>query len=228
MGVHLSNRYFRDSCLSHRHYCMTAQQRLDLSAQPSLSYRLRLANRMVWHIRADEAALPLAEDLCRILKLKPGLPTPGSRLVLICRSEAAPGRSRSLPSVPAAAGEHGLPREGWTPEDLDVLRLWSDAEMPDVICEAAGGPGRALDTPGRSSCCKAVYHGVRQAGGFPLHAALVEHEGAGILLAGHGCAGKSTCCRRLPDTWKALFGHDAGSRSPPGIGLCRASLAHVE
>ena len=113
------------SCLSHRHYCMIAQQRLDLSAQPSLSYRLRLANRMVWHIRADEAALPLAEDLCRILKLKPGLPERVTRLVLICRSEAAPGCSRLLPSVPAAAGEHGLPREGWIPEDLGVLRLLS-------------------------------------------------------------------------------------------------------
>ena len=76
--------------------------------------------------------------------------------------------------------------------------------MPDVICEAAGTPGRELDITRMQLMLKAVYHGVRQAGGFPLHAALVEHEGAGILLAGHGCAGKWTCCRRLPDTWKVL------------------------
>src|SRR5208283_1881855 len=146
----------------------------------------------------------LAGDLCRILKLKPGLPTPGSRLVLICRSEAAPGCSRLLPSVPAVATEHGLPRDGWVPEDLGVLRLWFHDQRPDVICEAVGGPSRELDIIRMQLMLKAVYRGVRQAGGFPLHAALVEHDGVGVLLAGQGCAGKSTCCRRLPDTWEVL------------------------
>ena len=183
---------------------MVAQQRLDLSAQPSLSYRLRLVSQMAWHIRADEAALPLAEDFCRILKLKPGLPTPGSRLVLICRSEASVGGSRFLPSVPAAAREQGLPREGWTPENHGLFRLWSHAERPDVICEAIGGPDRDVDIYRMQLMVKAVSHGVRHAGGFPLHAALVEHEGLGILLAGHGGIGKSTCCRRLPATWKVF------------------------
>jgi SynChlorMet cassette protein ScmC len=183
---------------------MIAQQRLDHTAQPSLSYRLGLVNRMAWHIRADEASLPLAEDLRRILKLKPDAPKPDSRLLLICRQEGAPGGSGPLSSVPAAAREHGLPREGWTPEEHGVLRLWFHAERPDVICETVGGPGRELDIIRMQLMLKAVYHGVRQAGGFPLHAALVEHEGAGILLAGQGCAGKSTCCRRLPDTWKVL------------------------
>jgi SynChlorMet cassette protein ScmC len=41
-------------------------------------------------------------------------------------------------------------------------------------------------------------------GGLPLHAALVERNGMGILLAGHGGAGKSTCCQRLPSSWHAL------------------------
>ena len=183
---------------------MIAHQRLDLPKQPSSSYGLRLANRMAWHITADEAALPLAEDFCRILELKPHPPEPGSRLLLICRSEAAPGSSRPLPSVPAAAGEHTLPREGWTPENHGLFRLWSHAERPDVICEAVGGPDRDVDIYRMQLMLKAVSHGVRQAGGFPLHAALVEHEGLGILLAGRGHAGKSTCCRRLPRTWKVL------------------------
>ncbi len=183
---------------------MIAQQRLDCTAQPSLSYRLRLVNQMAWHITANEAVLPLAGDLCRILRLKPNPPEPESRLLLICRSEGAPGCSRPLSSVPAATREHGLPREGWTPEDLGALRLWFHDQQPDVICETVGGPGRELDIIRMQLMLKAVYRGVRQAGGFPLHAALVEHEGVGVLLAGQGCAGKSTCCRRLPDTWRVL------------------------
>jgi SynChlorMet cassette protein ScmC len=183
---------------------MIAQQRLDRAARPSLSYRLRLVNRMAWHITADEASLPLAEDLCRTLKLKPDAPKPGSPLLLICRSEGAPGGSSLLSALPAAARKHGLPREGWVPEEHGVLRLWFHAERPDVICETVGRPGGELDIIRMQLMLKAVYHSVRQAGGLLLHAALVEHKGAGILLAGRGCAGKSTCCRRLPDTWKML------------------------
>jgi len=183
---------------------MITRQRLVCAAPHFMSYRLRLANNMEWRIESDEAALPLAQDLCRILRLRPDPPKPGSRLLLISRSEDAPGCSGPFPSAPAPAREHGLPRDGWTSEYLGVLRLWFHAERPDIIVEAVGGPGRDLDIIRMQLMLKSIYHGVRQAGGFPLHAALVEREGVGILLAGQGCAGKSTCCRRLPGTWKAL------------------------
>jgi SynChlorMet cassette protein ScmC len=41
-------------------------------------------------------------------------------------------------------------------------------------------------------------------GGFPLHAALVERDGRGVLIAGRSGAGKSTACRRLPRPWRVL------------------------
>jgi SynChlorMet cassette protein ScmC len=41
-------------------------------------------------------------------------------------------------------------------------------------------------------------------GGLPLHAALVEREGVGILIAAASGVGKSTCCRRLPAPWNVL------------------------
>jgi SynChlorMet cassette protein ScmC len=47
-----------------------------------------------------------------------------------------------------------------------------------------------------------VYESVVRAGGVPLHAALVEFEGKGVLLAGRSGAGKSTGCHRLPRPWK--------------------------
>jgi len=42
-----------------------------------------------------------------------------------------------------------------------------------------------------------------QLGGLPFHAGLIEKNGKGILLAGRGGAGKSTCCRRIPPPWQA-------------------------
>lgn len=41
-------------------------------------------------------------------------------------------------------------------------------------------------------------------GGFPVHAALVERNGRGVLLAGRGGTGKSTCFRRLQHPWRGL------------------------
>jgi SynChlorMet cassette protein ScmC len=39
---------------------------------------------------------------------------------------------------------------------------------------------------------------------MPMHGALVEIDGSGIILAGRSGAGKSTACRRLPPPWRVL------------------------
>jgi SynChlorMet cassette protein ScmC len=41
-------------------------------------------------------------------------------------------------------------------------------------------------------------------GGLPLHAALIELDGRGVLLAANSGTGKTTCCSRLPNHWKVL------------------------
>ena len=41
-------------------------------------------------------------------------------------------------------------------------------------------------------------------GGLLIHGALAEKNGAGVILAGHGDAGKTTASRRLPPPWKSL------------------------
>jgi SynChlorMet cassette protein ScmC len=44
----------------------------------------------------------------------------------------------------------------------------------------------------------------RGSGGMLLHGALIEKDGEGVILAGHGGAGKSTACDRLPSPWRPL------------------------
>lgn len=45
---------------------------------------------------------------------------------------------------------------------------------------------------------------MQDSGGLLFHAALVERDGKGVLLAGPGGSAKSTLCRRLPRPWCAL------------------------
>lgn len=49
----------------------------------------------------------------------------------------------------------------------------------------------------------AVYWESTFRGGLPLHAALLEYQGQGVILAARGDTGKSTCCRRVPPPWRA-------------------------
>ena len=45
------------------------------------------------------------------------------------------------------------------------------------------------------------YERLIRLGGFPLHAALVEHNGRRVLISAAAGTGKSTCCSRFPAGW---------------------------
>jgi SynChlorMet cassette protein ScmC len=49
-----------------------------------------------------------------------------------------------------------------------------------------------------------IYQKAQDSGGLPLHAALIEKDGMGILLAAPAETGKSTCCNRIPRPWYVL------------------------
>ena len=54
-----------------------------------------------------------------------------------------------------------------------------------------------------------IYQCSIEKGGLPIHAALIELEGRGVLLSARCNTGKTTCCRRLPDYWKELCDDEA-------------------
>jgi SynChlorMet cassette protein ScmC len=74
----------------------------------------------------------------------------------------------------------------------------------EVICEIASG----ADGPGQVHQMRRamlpVYIDTLLSGGMPVHGALVEIDGSGIILAGRSGTGKSTACRRLSPPWRVL------------------------
>ena len=73
-----------------------------------------------------------------------------------------------------------------------------------MICEIGHEEGHELDILRMLMALYPIFEGVQQLGGLSLHAALVERNGTGILLAASGDTGKSTCCRRFPSPWQPL------------------------
>ena len=54
-----------------------------------------------------------------------------------------------------------------------------------------------------------VVTGEIATGGLPVHTALVERAGEGVLIVAKGGTGKSTCCRRIPLPWHGLCDDEA-------------------
>lgn len=170
-------------------------------------YPLRLANGQGWYIIAAEGVKPWVEELAATMELKPGEPNGLPKLIFI-RKKSGTERSWELISEVNQNIQVNLPRSYWKAHDLRLLRLWSHRDLLDVICAVGSEKHPELDFMLDISrmwlSLYPIYKRVQDLGGLPLHSALVERNGIGILLAAPGSTGKSTCCRRLPPPWCAL------------------------
>lgn len=165
-------------------------------------YCLNLGNGQGWHIIGTKKIKPWIKKLASILELKPSGPNGYPKLIFIQKKsskEVIDPIFRSQDNI-----LKGLPKREWISYDLKALQIWFHNDIPNVICEMSPSKHYALDIIKMWQSLYPIYTGAQNFGGLPLHAALVEQNGIGILLAGQGEAGKSTCCRRLPLPWQAL------------------------
>jgi len=166
-------------------------------------YLLRLANGQGWEFVAADGAGHWVEKLASIMELK-RCEADGCPKLFFVRAEFGTDRwqgplSRLLRSM---AGD--LPQSGWMFCDVRHLRIWAHPDVADVICETGDVGIHEVDISRMWQSLFPVYKRAADSGGLPLHAALVERNGTGVLLAAPGGTGKSTCCRRIPPPWKAL------------------------
>jgi SynChlorMet cassette protein ScmC len=99
---------------------------------------------------------------------------------------------------------HGF--SGWTgsPASSSSVIIWSHLEVPNIICELSPKKNNGRELVMMWYALHIIYSGLTRSGGLPLHAALVSIGGMGSLIAGGDGAGKSTCCRRITNTWNVL------------------------
>ncbi|GBD96011.1 MAG TPA: SynChlorMet cassette protein ScmC [Nitrospirae bacterium] len=100
--------------------------------------------------------------------------------------------------------DENFPESGWKSHDFRALRFWSHRTVSDIICEIGDECSHELDIVRMWTSLYIIYLQMMDSGGLPVHAALIEIDGKGILIAGPGGSGKSTLCRRLPRSWHAL------------------------
>jgi SynChlorMet cassette protein ScmC len=154
-------------------------------------YRLRLNQENTWRISADDDRRALLDEMARVMELEPADASEYAANLIFTGPDAVSSLLKS---------SHGNAELLY--EDVRQ-KLWWLAEQSRAVCEVS--PGIEGDDVYQvlRMAVQLIHHHNCLRGGLTLHGALVEFDGRGVLLAAKGGTGKSTCCRRLPDNWKA-------------------------
>jgi SynChlorMet cassette protein ScmC len=159
---------------------------------------LKLANGQEWSLVAEESLCPWLQEFGHVMGLKSrainGLP----KLVFTSRTL---GVTKGTLVWDGFADD--IPRTGWTSRDLEAMRVWTHPFTRDVVCEIEPDASQDIDVLRMWFVVDVLHTKAVDSGGLPLHAGLVEHNRQGVLLAGGGGVGKSTCCQRIPKPWRA-------------------------
>jgi SynChlorMet cassette protein ScmC len=148
-------------------------------------YRLSL-NGFHWNLASDPALQGWLDRLASLTEIAPAPQGRHPRLMFTSKqSNDSRGHSGELP-----------------PDyDYQTLRIWRRASG-DLTIEVNNEEGPDSETVNMWSAMFPIYLKAAEHRGLAIHAGLVEFNGRGVLLAGPGNTGKSTCCRRLPLNWK--------------------------
>jgi SynChlorMet cassette protein ScmC len=168
------------------------------------SYSLGLSDGQLWQLTAPQEgeAADFLEKFACIMELKPaGLSD--TEKILFCVTDdflaVKDGCIKRYLGPEAREGDNG-----WFGYDHKNLRVWIHPRIPDVICEICDNSTHDAEILNMWLALQPIFQKAQGRGGLPMHAALLELAGKGILISAAGNTGKSTCCRRAPDDWKAL------------------------
>ena len=172
------------------------------------AYRLTLGS-VSWQLRAGEGLEDWLARLARILELEPepedSSLKPGERRIYFVRSELKDLAGSSWKKLDELSFPD-CPRTGWQKKQIHPLQLWTHPQSPSIICQTVIDDSLSPDMPieAMMRVFYPVFEELIEAGGGPLHAALVSRDGFGVALAASGGTGKSTCARRIPAPWSPI------------------------
>jgi len=183
-----------------------------------LIYGFRLADSQYWGVQPGKGTREWADAFVRLLGLDLLRDLP-DRMI---RLERLPH-----PSGPDDDGfpfSSGCAKAGWQVRKTPFLELWRHPSAREIVC-VLHETKDYLHVKEQMRCALfPVYSLTVCRGGLPLHCALVERDGLGVLLVGRSGVGKSTACRRLPPQWNVLGDDLALAVRVPGGGFAAHPL----
>ena len=165
-----------------------------------LSYHLSLNHGVVWAFEAAGAAAGWLEGFACAMGLAPG----GGEASRRIHFEAMPRKAKEFFGPCLRRYSRSFPAREWKFRELHSLVLFEHPTVREVICELDPGVDGSARVDQMRRAMLPVFSDALLSGGLPVHGALVEIDGAGVILAGRSGEGKSTACRRLQAPWRVL------------------------
>ncbi|MCX5834370.1 MAG: SynChlorMet cassette protein ScmC [Deltaproteobacteria bacterium] len=160
---------------------------------------LELADGQKWNIIAVESAKDFLGKMASVLHLKRCEKEAGLNLIIVRN-----GGRADAPEINPTFPCESLPKTGWSQQDFIEVRCWRHHDVADIICDIGDEDSPEIEFSKMRFLLFLIYQQVQHNGGLPLHAALVERNGRGVVISAPGGTGKSTCCLRIPPPWRAL------------------------
>jgi len=162
-------------------------------------YELCLSDDQYWGIESDRYTREWADELGFLLGLETLRGRP-DRTIYLERLPTSTSRGKGCPRITS----YGYPGEEWRVRILRSLQYWSHPAVSGVVFRLHETTEPRQVSQQMRHVLFPVYETTICKGGLPLHAALVEHDGRGVLFVGRSGVGKTTACRRLPPDWNVL------------------------
>lgn len=163
-------------------------------------YSLELADGTVWELSGDQKVIGWLDELVHIMGLKRVPKKPTHKICF--RGVKALGSPEPKPPF------MDQPRENrWKPfTNGGIHRVWRHEHLFEIHVELQEAflDHDEIRYINMWSALRELHRHALWHGGTPVHATLAALEGKGVLIAGAGGTGKSTCNLRLPDYWERL------------------------
>jgi SynChlorMet cassette protein ScmC len=155
-------------------------------------YSLHLGDGSRWWIAGSEHASFIAEKLATIMQLQEG--DPGDGHLMFFYEKNADHQRLDVPRLQA---------QGWISLKHFFFQISFQPRLRHFLGEYDTGNPKSSPYGLMCEALPSVYWESIYRGGLPFHAAFLEHQGQGVILAAAGETGKSTCSRRVPPPWRA-------------------------
>jgi SynChlorMet cassette protein ScmC len=168
------------------------------------SYVLRLSDGQAWQLMAPlgREASDFLKNFAAIMELKPSNQPAAEKIFFCIKDDLSFLKDSFIKKYLGAGAEER--NNGWVIQNHKSLRVWTHERVPNVICEICDNSTYDVEIKNMLFGLQPIFHKAQVRGGLPMHAALLEFSGKGILISAPGNTGKSTCCSRIPGYWKAL------------------------
>jgi len=168
---------------------------------------LKLEDGQVWEFVSTNGAEVLLEKMAYIMELSCCPAGTGQKMIFFCGNL----RDKPYPDFTHIESTElaNLPKSGWSVTKLNHVHIWRNQQTSDILCEFDKRRGKSLDFRRILQSIYPVYSNTITNGGIPLHSALLEYYGKGVLILATSGTGKSTCCSRVESPWHPVCDDEA-------------------